>query len=438
MKFMATNTGSLVAAANAIGNVPTTFDSLESPDLSLPEQFDTFLDVFSNPNSHYKDMSIARVGGPGPAGELRGEVAVWPDHRTSKPVSRTSRNRSTTSSRRRAVDREGGAIAGTVTAAARRPVSKRRPARGRARRYGTVSLFMLPWIIGFVVFIAYPMIASLYYSFTNYDLLEDPTWVGLQNYRFMFTKDPMFWQAMRNTLWIIAVGVPLQIVTSLSLAWLLTRPKRGSRYYRTFLFLPTMVPPVAAALGFRVPVQPGLRPDQPGTQGGGRRQPAPMVLQRLLVEVGPGLPQPVGRRTDDDRSSSPASWMSLASCMRRPRSRAPSSWQRFRFVTLPMISPVMFFSVVIGVIAGFQYFTQAYVASFAVSGQPTGGASSNIGGPEESTLFYSLHLYIKGFAHFQMGYASAMAWILFIIIMACTIVIIRTSRRWVHYQGGFR
>jgi multiple sugar transport system permease protein len=115
-----------------------------------------------------------------------------------------------------------------------------------------------------------------------------------------------------------------------------------------------------------------------------------------------------------------------------------SAWQRFRFVTLPMVSPVMFFSVVIGVIAGFQYFTQAYVASFAVSGQPTGGASSNIGGPEESTLFYSLHLYIKGFAHFQMGYASAMAWILFLIIMVCTIVIIRTSRRWVHYQGGFR
>jgi len=114
------------------------------------------------------------------------------------------------------------------------------------------------------------------------------------------------------------------------------------------------------------------------------------------------------------------------------------AWQRFRFVTLPMISPVIFFSILIGVIAGFQYFTQAYVASFAVSGQPTGGSAANIGGPEESTLFYSLHLYIKGFAHFQMGYASAMAWILFLIIMACTIALIRTSRRWVHYQGGFR
>ena len=109
---------------------------------------------------------------------------------------------------------------------------------------------MSPWIIGFSVFILYPMIASLYYSFTNYDLLEDPTWVGWQNYRFMFTKDPQFWIAMRNTLWIIAVGVPLQILTALTLGWLLTRPKRGSRVYRTVLFLPTMVPPVAAALGF--------------------------------------------------------------------------------------------------------------------------------------------------------------------------------------------
>ena len=324
-----------------------------------------------------------------------------------------------------------------MTAAARRPVSKRRPARRRARHYGTVALFMLPWIIGFVVFIAYPMIASLYYSFTNYDLLEDPTWVGLQNYRFMFTKDPMFWQAMRNTLWIIAVGVPLQIVTSLSLAWLLTRPKRGSRYYRTFLFLPTMVPPVAAALGFVFLFNPATGPINQGLKAVGRRQPAPVVLQRVLVEVGPRLPQPLGRRADHDdlprrppRCSSPA--------VRGGRDRGRRLWQRFRYITLPMISPVIFFSVVIGVIAGFQYFTQAYVASFAVSGQPTGGAASNIGGPEESTLFYSLHLYIKGFAHFQMGYASAMAWILFLIIMACTIVIIRTSRRWVHYQGGFR
>jgi multiple sugar transport system permease protein len=319
----------------------------------------------------------------------------------------------------------------------RRPVSKRRPARRRARHYGTVSLFMLPAVIGFAVFIAYPMIASLYYSFTNYDLLEDPTWVGFQNYRFMFTKDPMFWQAMRNTLWIIAVGVPLQIVTSLSLAWLLTRPKRGSRYYRTFLFLPTMVPPVAAALGFVFLFNPATGPINQGLQTIGVDNPPLWFFSAFWSKWGLvflGL-WGVGQTM----------MIFLAGLLDVPRQlyeaaeiEGAGPWQRFRYITLPMISPVMFFSVVIGVIAGFQYFTQAYIASFAVSGQPTGGAASNIGGPEESTLFYSLHLYIKGFAHFQMGYASAMAWILFLIIMVCTIVIIRTSRRWVHYQGGFR
>ncbi|MGH2637201.1 MAG: carbohydrate ABC transporter permease, partial [Actinomycetota bacterium] len=113
-----------------------------------------------------------------------------------------------------------------------------------------------------------------------------------------------------------------------------------------------------------------------------------------------------------------------------------SAWQKFRHVTLPGISPVLFFTLVIGVIAGFQYFTQAYVVSFAVSGQATGAASSNVGDPQGSLLFYSIYLYFKGFASFRMGYASAMAWILFLITMACTVLLIKTSRRWVHYQGG--
>jgi len=300
-----------------------------------------------------------------------------------------------------------------------------------------VALFLSPWIIGFSVFILYPMIASLYYSFTNYDLLEDPTWVGWQNYRFMFTKDPQFWIAMRNTLWIIAVGVPLQILTALTLGWLLTRPKRGSRFYRTALFLPTMVPPVAAALGFVFLSNPSTGPINQGLKAMGVHDPplwfySPYWSKWGLVFLGLwGVGQTM--------------MIFLAGLLDVPQQlyeaaeiEGAGAWQRFRHVTLPMISPVIFFSVVIGVIAGFQYFTQAYVASFAVSGMPTGSASSNIGGPEESTLFYSLHLYIKGFAHFQMGYASAMAWILFLIIMACTILLIRSSRRWVHYQGGFR
>jgi multiple sugar transport system permease protein len=116
-----------------------------------------------------------------------------------------------------------------------------------------------------------------------------------------------------------------------------------------------------------------------------------------------------------------------------------SPWQKFRHVTFPSLSPVLFFTLVIGVIAGFQYFTQAYVASFAVSGQATEEASAAVGSPQGSLLFYSIYLYLKGFSDFRMGYASAMAWMLLLLTLACTALLIRSSRHWVHYQaGGFK
>src|SRR5262249_21178228 len=131
------------------------------------------------------------------------------------------------------------------------PLPRRRRPMGRVlRQYGLVALFMAPWIIGFLAFILYPMVASLYYSFTNYDLLSQPHWVWLQNYKFMFTSDPFFWQAMRNTVWIILISIPIQIVFALGAAVVLTRIKRGAGVYRTIFYVPTMVPIVAAALGF--------------------------------------------------------------------------------------------------------------------------------------------------------------------------------------------
>jgi multiple sugar transport system permease protein len=315
----------------------------------------------------------------------------------------------------------------------------RKPAGRRTfRRYRAVFLFMLPWIIGFLVFILYPMLASLYYSFTRYDLLSDPEIVGLENYRFMFTKDPNFWQAMRNTLWIIAVGIPLQIIAALGTAMLLTRPRRGLKIYRTLFFLPTMAPPVAAALAFFFIFNPEIGPINQGLRAVGIDDPPlwffdPRWSKWGLVFLGIwGIGQTM--------------IIFLAGLLDVPRQlyeaadiEGASGWQKFRFVTLPMMSPVIFFSVVIGIIAGFQYFTQAYVASFAVSGQPTGGAAANVGSPEGSLMFYSLYLYVQGFANFRMGYASAMAWILFVITMVCTLLLIKGSRRWVHYQaGGFK
>ncbi|MDP9224698.1 MAG: sugar ABC transporter permease [Actinomycetota bacterium] len=288
---------------------------------------------------------------------------------------------------------------------------------------------MSPWIIGFFAFILYPMAASLYFSFSHYNLLSSPQWAGLQNYRFMLTKDPQFWLAIRNTAFLIAVGVPIRIVFSVATAWLLTKPKRGRGIYRTIYFMPTMAPAVAATLVFLYLFNPVFGPVNQflrvlhfgsplwffspswskwgliilGLWGVGD---AIIIFLAGLLDV----PRHLYEAADIEGATGP---------------------QKFRFVTLPMISPVIFFSLVIGVIEGFQYFTQAYVASDVVN-----PGSNVLGQPQGSTLFYGLWLYQQGFRYFHMGYASALAWILFLIILACTVVLIKTQRRWVHYQGG--
>ncbi len=295
------------------------------------------------------------------------------------------------------------------------------------RRYLVVAAFMSPWAVGFFLFYLYPMLASLYFSFTQYDLLSQPRWTGLSNYKYMFTNDPSFWLAMRNTVWIVVISTPIQVIFAMATAMVLTRVQgRGASIYRTIFFAPTMVPAVAATLGFLFL----LNPSGP--------------IDRMLGFL--HLPQPLWFH--DPSTSKPglvllAMWgigntmiIFLASLLDVPRSlyeaaevEGANAWQRFRFVTLPMISPVIFFSLVIGVIYGFQYFTEAYVAA---------GGSGSLGDPQGSLLFYGIWLYQQGFAYFHMGYASALAWVLFLIIMVWTLLLIRTSRRWVHYQGGLK
>jgi multiple sugar transport system permease protein len=314
--------------------------------------------------------------------------------------------------------------------------SVRRPgSRGRAFRRGLVVFaFLSPWVIGFLWFYLYPMVASLYYSFTKYDgILATPRWAGFFNYRFMFAHDPLFWQSLRNTVWIVAVGAPLQILFAIGVAVVLTMPKRGRGVYRTIYFLPTMVPTVAAALSFLFLLNPS--------------GPIDAVLRFLH------LPTPLWFQ--DPHWSKPGLvllgiWVVgqlmiifLAAILDVPQQlyeaadiEGGRAWQKFRYITLPMISPVIFFSTVISVIYGFQYFTEAYVIG-AGAGSSGAGASS-LGYPQGSTLFYTIWLYQQGFESFHFGYASAMSWVLFLIVMACTIVVIKTSNRWVFYQGGFR
>jgi len=294
---------------------------------------------------------------------------------------------------------------------------------------------MSPWIAGFSFLILYPMVSTLYFSFTKYTLLSPPTWIGLENYRLLFTRDPFFWLAIRNTVWIIVIGVPLRIAFGIFTAWLLTLPQHGSRVYRTLYFLPSMAPPAAAALAFVVVFNPGFGPINQILRGLGWHNPP-------LWFYGPGSSK-WGLVLLALWGIGDAMIIFLAGLLDVPRQlyeaadiEGASGRQKFRYVTLPMISPVIFFSLVIGVIQGFQLFTQAYVVSLAVTGSTVADAAENLGSPQGSLLFFSVFLFEQGFQNFRMGYASALAWILFAITMICTLAIIRGSRRFVHYQGG--
>ncbi len=338
----------------------------------------------------------------------------------------------------------GGAAGAKAPAAPlipRRSAQERRRLRRRStlRRYLLVALFLSPWIIGFCVFTGWPMIVSLYWSFTHYDMAGTPHWVGLDNYKFMFgigkvkglsQSDPFYWTAVKNTLWIIVVGVPLRVLFAMLTAMLLTRPRRGKNAYRTLFFMPSMAPRVAAALVFVYLLNPTTGP-----------------VNQILNAI-PGVDAPLWFY--DPTWAKPALvilglWgigdaivIYLAGLLNVPRElyeaiaiEGANAWQRFRNVTLPLITPVIFFTLVMGVIDGFQYFDQAFVASNVASGQ-----TMVLGAPQNALLFYGIWLYEQAFRYFHMGYASAMAWVLFAATMAATAVLLLTSRRWVHYGGG--
>ncbi len=311
------------------------------------------------------------------------------------------------------------------------------PARRRAawRRRRLVLGLMSPWIVGFIVFFGYPLAASAYFSFTHYDLLSAPRWVGLANYDFMLHKDPQLGGAVRNTLWFIAIAVPLQVLFAFGVAGMVTRAKAGVGFFRTVFYLPTLAPPVAATLGFTYILNPATGPVN-------------SALHLIGVEGPLWFESPTWAKPSLTLLSL---WgigntmiIFLAALLDVPRHLYESAdldgaggWQKLRWVTLPTISPVLLFALVIGVIDALQYFTQAYVASSIVGGG-AGQASdpaNRLGYPEGSTMFYPLLLYQQGFRFFNMGYASAMAIVLLAVAFAATALIIRNSRRWVHYAA---
>ena len=297
---------------------------------------------------------------------------------------------------------------------------------------------MAPWIIGFTVFFGYPLVASVYLSFTHYDLLSSPRWVGTKNYDFMLHHDPQIWNAVKNTLWFVAIAVPLQVLFAFGVAGMVARAKQGAGFFRTVFYLPTLAPPVAATLGFTYILNPATGPVNTILGWFGITGPlwfeSPSWSKPSLVLLGLwGIGNTM--------------IIFLAALLDVPRHLYESAHldgagplSRLRWVTLPTLSPVILFAVVIGVIEALQYFTQAYVASGIVGGGAGNAAdpANRLGYPEGSTMFYPLLLYQQGFRFFNMGYASALAIVLLIVAFAVTLVIIRNSRRWVHYQAGMR
>jgi multiple sugar transport system permease protein len=289
----------------------------------------------------------------------------------------------------------------------------------RRRANAAGYTFLLPWFAGLALFTLGPMVFSLYLSFTDYSLLQAPHWVGLANYRQMLGNDPRYLHSVGVTLRYVLFSVPLKLALALAVALVLNRRRRGTGLYRAAYYLPSLLgTSVAVALAWRMMF---------GDSG---------TVQTLLGKVGVHAP-------DFVHNPSWALWtlillamwqfgapmvIFLAGLKQIPPDLydaaavdGASWWTRFTRITVPMLSPVIFFNLVLEMIHSFQAFTPAYIIS--------GGT----GGPADATLFYTLYLYQKGFGDFQFGYASAMAWLLLAVVGVVTVILFRLSRLWVFY-----
>ncbi len=295
---------------------------------------------------------------------------------------------------------------------------------GRSRRRESERvlqglLFASPWLLGFIAFTLYPIGASLYYSLTRYDVLRPPLFVGMENYVGLLTADPMFVVVVKNTIYMVLVGVPAALVTAFLLASLLNNKIVLRPLFRTIFFVPSIVPAVATAMVWLWVLN---------TQYG-------MINSTLAsrgMAVIPFLSRPAFAKPSliliQCWASGSAIVIFLAALQDVPRSLyeaatvdGAGAWSRFMNITVPMCTPAILFVTIMDLIGTFQSFTLPWLLTE--------------GGPNNATELYGLYLYRNAFRFFKMGYASALAWILFLIIVAFTIIVFRTSARWVYYGG---
>jgi multiple sugar transport system permease protein len=286
-------------------------------------------------------------------------------------------------------------------------------------------LFCAPVILGLLIFMAYPITASLYYSCTRYSVMKPPVWVGLSNYQ-QLRHDELFWKSLANTAYYAVIAVPLGVAVALGLAMLLNLKVRGQALYRTFFFVPSIVPLVASSVlwiwlfnpqngAMNALLRPILAHLGLGEPPGWFADPAwakPAIILWSLWGVGGSMVIFLAALQDVPKELQEAAEVDGA-----------RAWHRIRHITIPFISPQILFVLIMGLIGAFQFFTPAYVMT------------QGTGGPVDSTLFYSLYLFNVAFADFKMGYACALAWILFLLILLATAFIFKSSARHVYYAG---
>ena len=294
--------------------------------------------------------------------------------------------------------------------------------RGATRQNTLGYLWISPWLIGFVLFTLGPMVASFLLGFTRYRIITSPKWAGLDNYITALTEDELFWPSLGRTFYYVLISVPLGLLGSLLLASLLNQRVRGETVFRTLFYLPSLTPTAAAAIlwVWLLHSDVGLVNyllSLIGIQGprwlGSTQWAIPAIILiglwtgigggRMIIFLAglQGVPKEFYEAADIDGAS---------------------SWRKFRHITLPMISPTIFFNLVLGIIGALQVFTTAYITTK--------------GGPGRASWFFALHVYTHAFEYFDMGYACTLAWLMFLIILAFTIIQIRLSDMWVYYAGG--
>lgn len=285
-----------------------------------------------------------------------------------------------------------------------------------------------PWVIGFLTMTLGPMIYSFFLSLTNWDLFTDPKIIGFANYVKLFTKDKIFWKTVFNTLYYAFISVPLGMAFSLFIAYFLNRPIKGSAFYRTLYYIPATVPGVASALLFKWLLAPDAGMINRFLALFGVDGPAwllepawvkPALILMSMWTVGANITLLMA-----GIKSIPDEFYEAAEL-----DGATPILQYYR-ITLPLLTPIIFFNVINGLIGALQIFTQIYIMT------GTGGAS--MGGPNNASMMIVPYLFNNGFRFYKMGYASAIAWILFVLVMLLTLLVFRSSSAWVYYETEVR